>query len=342
MLSRFRQAALDGAANGTRGLAQLDGNYTNQVTAADCVSATNKTFSDLNSNNTGFDFNCTLPISERYLIVTFSAATGAAAGVNDNKGTSAFGANWGILEFDSSEIAPLLQTYAREYNVSCPVPLAGTCGTGLALVGYTFAACTNDTTIYGCQRAVALLNGTVIYAGSYSNVSCTLGNTIVSGNEFIPFDLFGIEHLESGSYNAITRCDINGSAAVGNYTSAPVLFTIGTGTPITTTSITTVGVTGAAVVLATSEGTLYWSDWVSHNGSLLFGLIFAAIVLVIFLVLAAQFNLPVLATAGLIIAAFIAFVSFILTNPSGLLLLIITILAIMIVGAFFLFKGMFA
>jgi hypothetical protein len=153
-------------------------------------------------------------------------------------------------------------------------------------------------------------------------------------------DSLDVSDLELGTYRFTAECDFEGNASMplltGNYT-----FDIKP-LSLATTTIAPSGLTANAVALATSNASVYWGNWLLENVYLVAGLFFAVVLLVIFLVLSAEFNMPILATAGFVIAAFIALVTLILTSPAGLLILIVIVLLLLVIGAFAIFKGMSA
>jgi hypothetical protein len=337
------------------GLAESIGNISTQVVwaNADCF-ATNATGgslfapNSLVSNNTYTDFNCTLPVSSRYLAVTWARTfdgTNANA-LTENRGTSVFGKNWAIMEFSDENISGSNLTLgAVDWN-----PYRGGFLTvwsdEIILASYEFRGCspTAASTNFECQIGVAMPNGTVVASTNWTGMSdwnhtCTPSNPIVSKSHYLP-ESESLPYLPLGLYQVVAECYKNGNAS--DVTVSNTVW-IDSTAPVTTTTIAVVtGLTGNAIAIATTNATVYWGNWLISNIYLIFGLFFAVIVLIIFLVLSAEFNLPILATAGFIIAAFIALVTLILTSPAGLLILIVMVLLLLVIGAFAIFKGMSA
>ena len=298
---------------------------------------------DFNGNNSYLDFNCTLPISKRYLAITFAGdASKAVSIVANSKGTSAFGRDWGIMEFVGENVTGSnLTTTAYDWGL--------TLNHTVIAASYTFYGCSQNSTNYTCHIAVALPNGTIATSTNWTyayqfNYTCSIGNPIQSITHQLPENP-SEPQLPLGLYQVLTTCFINGNVSQ-NITSQPVWIDTSViwTPPATTTTLNAVpsGMAGNAILTAVNDAGLFWYPWIASNGSLIFGLFVAMLILIAFFVMAANFNMPILAIVGVILAAFISLVVLLLTSPSGMLIFIVVLLLLIVIGAFAAFKGLSA
>lgn len=236
-----------------------------------------------------------------------------------------------------------LVTYAYDFFDVCGTGIytGMACDTAQIAASFTFSECSESQSDYTCKLQVLdATNTTIAEADAIRNYCGTLAPYLSINS---PITLFGgivgypAETFPIGVYGVRAYCwDMDTGSEFYSNTVSINLNTIIAPATSTTITITPGSVSDYSGALA------FWYQWIDRNWPLLLGLFFAACVLIIFFILSANFNLPILALIGTILACFIALVVFLITNPNGLLILIIIILLLLVIGAFAAFKGLSA